>query len=511
MRFQRSSGVLLHISSLPSYGGIGDLGPAAHEFVAFLASAKQHIWQVLPLCPTGYGNSPYAGSSAFAGNPYLISLEFLADWGWIDGSRIAGLAGRNGYVDFNEVEQRKLPLLYEAAANFLNRGPRDAKFSAQWQQFAEFCRAEQGWLIDYALYAELRRQQHTGAWTQWPEPLRRRDPEALDQAMRENASALAQEQALQFAFSVQWNQLREVAAHSGIRILGDIAIFVSMDSSDVWVHPDIFELDEDLKPIRVAGVPPDYFSATGQRWGNPLYRWDVLQHNGFDWWVQRIRRAHQIYDIVRLDHFRGFEAYWSIPAADDTAVNGEWVKAPGLALFQSLEGALGPLPLVAEDLGLITPEVDALRQQLGMPGMKVIQFGFGDKGAHIHLPHRYTIDTVAYTGTHDNDTTLGWWKSTGKVERAALETYLGKIDEHPTWPLIRATASSVAEMSIVPAQDLLDLSSEARMNTPAVAAGNWSWRAPEGSWTSQLAESLAAIVDVTDRDNDPLGDPEKSE
>jgi 4-alpha-glucanotransferase len=504
MRFQRSSGVLLHISSLPSYGGIGDLGPAAHEFVAFLAGARQHIWQVLPLCPTGYGNSPYAGSSAFAGNPYFISLEFLADWGWIDSSRIAGLAGRSGYVDFNDVEQRKLPLLHEAAANFLDRGPRDEKFSAQWQQFAEFCRAEQGWLVDYALYAELRRRQNTGAWTQWPEPLRRRDPEALADASTEHARAIAQEQALQFAFSLQWNHLREVAARSAIRILGDIAIFVNMDSSDVWVHPDIFELDEELQPIRVAGVPPDYFSSTGQRWGNPLYRWDVLQHSGFDWWVQRIRRARQIYDIVRLDHFRGFEAYWSIPASDDTAVNGEWIKAPGLALFQSLEGALGPLPLVAEDLGLITPEVDALRQQLGMPGMKVIQFGFGDKGAHIHLPHRYTPGTVAYTGTHDNDTTLGWWKSTGKVERAAVEAYIGNIGEKPTWPLMRAVSSSVAEMSVFPAQDLLELGSEARMNTPAVAAGNWSWRAPEGSWTPQLAESLAAIVDVTDRDNDPL-------
>jgi 4-alpha-glucanotransferase len=509
MQFQRSSGVLLHISSLPSYGGIGDLGPAAHEFVSFLASAKQHIWQVLPLCPTGYGNSPYAGSSAFAGNPYFISLEFLADWGWIDSSRIAGLAGRSGYVDFGEVEQRKLPLLHEAAANFLDRGPRDANLSEQWQQFAAFCRSEESWLTDYALYAELRRQMNTGAWTAWPEPLRRRDPEALAEASAEHARAIAQEQALQFAFSLQWNQLRDLAARSAIRILGDVAIFVNMDSSDVWVHPDIFELDEELNPIRVAGVPPDYFSATGQRWGNPLYRWDVLQRRGFDWWVHRIRRARQIYDIVRLDHFRGFEAYWSIPASDNTAINGEWVKAPGLALFQSLEGALGPLPLVAEDLGLITPEVEALRQQLGMPGMKVIQFGFGDKGAHIHLPHRYTTDTVAYTGTHDNDTTLGWWKSTGKVEHAAVKAFVGDFDERPTWPLIRAAASSVAEMAIVPAQDLLELGSEARMNTPAVAAGNWSWRAPEGSWTPQLAESLAAIVEVTDRDNDPLSEPAK--
>jgi len=505
MQFQRSSGVLLHISSLPSYGGIGDLGPAAHQFVAFLAEAKQHVWQVLPLSPTGFGNSPYAGSSAFAGNPFLISLEYLSEWGWIDSSRIAGLAGRNGNVDFNEVEARKLPLLHEAAGNFLDKGAHDARFSQQWAQFEEFCRAEDGWLADYALYAQLRRVFNTGAWVEWPEALRRRQPQALSAFAAEHSRALAQEQALQFAFAQQWSQLRAAGARHGIRVLGDVAIFVNLDSSDVWVHPEIFELDEDLKPTRVAGVPPDYFSATGQRWGNPLYRWDVLKKQGFEWWVRRIARARQLYDVVRLDHFRGFEAYWSIPASDETAINGEWVKAPGLALFRALEAALGPLPLVAEDLGLITAEVDALRHDLGMPGMKVIQFGFGDKGAHIHLPHRYTPETVAYTGTHDNDTTLGWWKTTGAAERTALAAYIGAVNDAPAWPLIRSVASSVAQMAVVPAQDLLGLGSEARMNTPAVAAGNWSWRAPEGCWTKELAESLAAIVDTTDRDNDPLG------
>jgi 4-alpha-glucanotransferase len=504
MQFQRSSGVLLHISSLPSFGGIGDLGPAAHEFVAFLGAARQHVWQVLPLSPTGFGNSPYAASSAFAGNPFLISLEFLSEWGWIDAAHIAGLAGRSGDVDFNDVVGRKLPLLYEAAGNFLDRGPRDPQLNNQWAQFAEFCRAEEGWLNDYAFYAQLRRVYNTGAWADWPENLRRREPQALAEFAAEHGRALAQEQALQFAFAQQWTQLRAAAAKHGIRILGDVAIFVNMDSSDVWVHPDIFELDESLKPTRVAGVPPDYFSATGQRWGNPLYRWDVLERNGFDWWVRRMARARQLYDIMRLDHFRGFEAFWSIPAQDETAINGEWVKAPGLALFRALEAALGPLPLVAEDLGLITAEVDALRQQLSLPGMKVIQFGFGDKGAHIHLPHRYTAETVAYTGTHDNDTTLGWWMTTGAPERAALSAYVGAVEENPAWAMIRSVESSVAQMAIVPAQDLLGLGSEARMNKPAVAEGNWSWRAPEGCWTRELADSLAAIVDTTDRDNDPL-------
>jgi 4-alpha-glucanotransferase len=513
MEFQRSSGVLLHISSLPSYGGIGDLGPAAHEFLGFLARAKQHVWQVLPLCPTGYGNSPYAGSSAFAGNPSLISLEFLADWGWIDGARIAELAGRSGNVDFDEVERRKLPLLEEAAGNFLDRGPNSPKLEDDWADFEDFCLDEAAWLNDYALYAVLRRAHQTGAWTEWPEPLRRRDPQALAQAEAEHGRAVAIERVLQFAFARQWEQLQEAAEKNGIRILGDVAIFVNMDSADVWVHPGIFELDDDLKPIRIAGVPPDYFSPTGQRWGNPLYRWDVLaapNANGirFDWWVDRISRAVELYDIVRLDHFRGFEAYWAIPAEEETAVKGEWIKAPGLELFRALEAALGPLPLVAEDLGLITPEVDSLRLELGMPGMKVLQFGFSDKGAHAHLPQQFTWHTVAYTGTHDNDTTQGWWNTAGKAVRAAVEALVGPVGDRPAWPLIRAAEASVAEMAIVPAQDLLELGSEARMNTPAVPAGNWSWRAPENCWTDELAERLAAIAEVTDRDNDPLGDPE---
>jgi 4-alpha-glucanotransferase len=525
MEFQRSSGVLLHVSSLPSYGGIGDLGTAAHEFVAFLAAAKQHIWQVLPLGPTGYGDSPYSGASAFAGNPLLISLEFLSDWGWIEGERIAGLAGRDGAVDFDKVEERKIPLLCEAAANFLDRGPSDSKLTGQWKQFEEFCRVETNWLSDYALYAELRRQYHGIAWTDWPEPVRSRQPQALAEAAVRHERAVNQEKALQFAFALQWNQLREAAARSGIRILGDVAIFVNLDSADVWVHPDLFELDPELKPERIAGVPPDYFSATGQRWGNPLYRWDVLASQGFGWWIDRIRRTCELYDIVRLDHFRGFQAYWAIPAAEETAANGAWVKAPGLDLFRALEAALGPLPLVAEDLGLITAEVDALRLEMGMPGMKVLQFGFSDKGAHIHLPHRFTPATVAYTGTHDNNTTLGWWRAAGKVERDAVEAYIGPALKgedaasplsnpdsgsapgavsNPVWPMIRALEASVAQMAVVPAQDLLELGAEARMNTPAVAGGNWSWRAPGASWTPQLAAQLAALVEVTDRDNDPL-------
>jgi 4-alpha-glucanotransferase len=525
MEFARSSGVLLHVASLASHGPIGDMGPAAYEFVEFLAQAKQHVWQVLPLCPTGYGNSPYAGMSAFAGNPNLISLEVLADWEWIERDRDKGQAApaskdrspetpaeareQNG-VDYEETVMRKIPLLREAAGNFLDRGAHDPKLAAQWGAFEAFCREEAHWLNDYAMYAVLREVHGTGAWMEWPQGVRRREPEALEALMAERGRELAVEQALQFAFSVQWNELRGAAARNAIRILGDIAIFVNMDSADVWTHPEIFELDEELRPIHVAGVPPDYFSVTGQRWGNPLYRWDVLAGRGYDWWVDRVRRSCQLYDIVRLDHFRGFEAYWSIPAKEETAVNGEWVKGPGLELFRVLERELGPLPLVAEDLGLITPEVDALRLEAGLPGMKVMQFGFGDKGAHMHLPHQYSWDTVAYTGTHDNDTTQGWWAAANEAERAAVEAYVGPVDGRPVWPLMRAVQASVAEIAVAPAQDLLELGSEARMNTPAVASGNWSWRASEGAWTPELAGRLKALTEVTDRENDPLAKTEEA-
>ena len=504
MRFQRSSGVLIHISSLPSYGGIGDMGPEAYKFLDFLAQSKQHVWQVLPLCPTGYGSSPYSACSAFACNPNLISLEFLSDWGWIEGGRIANLSGRSGNVNFEELESRKIPLVYEAAANFLTRGGEDEKLQGQWQRFTAFCVQEASWLNDYAHYAVFKNHFKTGAWTQWPEPLRRREPEAMKQAALQFGHDLAVEQVVQFAFEEQWRMLRAAAAKRKIRIMGDIAIFVSMDSADVWSNPGLFQLDEDLQPIRVAGVPPDYFSPTGQRWGNPLYRWDVLAETGYAWWVQRIRRSTMQYDIIRLDHFRGFEAYWSIPASEDTAVNGEWVKAPGAELFDRLEHTLGPLPLIAEDLGLITPEVEALRVSRSMPGMRVLQFGFGDAESRNHLPHRFVPGTVCYTGTHDNDTTLGWWQKATDSERATLETYVGPVALSPVWALMRASSASVAEIAIVPAQDLLMLGSEARMNTPAVAGGNWSWRAPENAWTENISRGMADLVEVTDRDNDPI-------
>jgi 4-alpha-glucanotransferase len=496
MPFERSSGLLLHITSLPSFGGIGDLGPAAYAFADFLAASKQRLWQVLPLGPTGYGNSPYAALSAFAGNPLLISLEFLVDRNWISHDRLASLPGSSGNIDHEAVAAKKQPLIEEAARNFLHNHSAE-----EWSRFEGYCRENATWLDDWALYSVLRRKFDYASWNDWPNDVKHREPQALERLRLEHGEELATAQALQFAFNEQWSALRAYCAARDIRFIGDIAIFVNYDSADVWTHPEIFELDKNLAPIRVAGVPPDYFSATGQRWGNPLYKWDVLQQNGFSWWVDRIRRAQFLYDVIRLDHFRGFEAYWAIPAADVTAVNGKWVKAPGAALFQRLHGELGELPFIAEDLGMITKEVDALREQFGLPGMKVLQFGFSGRGAHIHLPHQFVTNTVAYTGTHDNDTTRGWWEhGTNEVEKAAVQAYLGTDNKNVVWPLIRATATSVADLTLYPVQDILELGSEARMNVPSRPTGNWSWRYPENALTPALAQKLAALTEVTDRD-----------
>ena len=504
MALERASGLLLHITSLPSYGGIGDFGPAAYGFADFLASAKQRLWQVLPLSPTGYGNSPYAALSAFAGNPLLISLEKLVEAGWLSAERIAGLPGHSGNVRFDEVGQAKRPLLIEAARNFVAHHD-----DQQWIRFQRF-REENGfWLLDYARYTVLRHRYHSGSWLSWPPELARRTPEALRQLQQDSREELEIEQAIQFAFDEQWKALRGYCAERDIRFIGDIAIFVNFDSADVWTHPEIFELNEDLTPIRVAGVPPDYFSVTGQRWGNPIYKWDVLESRGFDWWVDRIRRARALYDIIRLDHFRGFEAFWAIPAADETAMHGEWVKAPGAALFTELEAKLGELPLIAEDLGLITREVDELREQFDLPGMRILQFGFGGRAAQSYLPHRYVTNTVVYTGTHDNDTTLGWWQTgANETERNAVYSYLNPAPNDVVWTLIRAASTSVADVCLFPVQDILSLGSEARMNTPSVPENNWSWRMAPDALTADYARGLAQLAVLTDRDG--WVEPEKA-
>ncbi len=499
---ERVSGVLLHVTSLPSKGWVGDFGPEAYRFVDFLVLAQQRVWQVLPLSPTGYGSSPYSAISAFAGNPLLISLEFLARDGWIAAERLQGVYDdapmEETACDFERALVGKMPVIEEAAANFLDRASQEDR-----SRFEDFCRENAFWLSDYALYSVLRRRFHYESWNQWPQELATRRPEAISAVVQESGREVAIEQVVQFFFNEQWAALRGYCAQRGIRILGDVAIFVSYDSADVWTHPEIFELDERLQPIRVAGVPPDYFSATGQRWGNPVYKWSLLQEQGFDWWVARIRRALALYDQIRLDHFRGFEAYWSIPAHEPTAVNGQWVKAPGYALFKRLQEIFGVLPFIAEDLGLITREVDELREHFNMPGMRVLQFGFADRGGHLYLPHRYVENTVVYTGTHDNNTTLGWWReNVTEVERANIETYLHPIRQEGdvVWAMIKAAANSVASTCVFPLQDILGLGSEARMNRPAAETGNWTWRFRPDALEPRLAEQLARVMEMADRD-----------
>lgn len=496
MPFDRASGLLLHITSLPSKGGIGDLGPAAYAFADFLEAGKQRVWQVLPLGPTGYGNSPYAALSAFAGNPLLISLELLADRGWIDRKRLGNLPEPSTSVHFDDVVAAKTPLLEEAARNFLHKHD-----PATWARYEAYTRTNWTWLEAYALYAVLRKKFKGDPWNAWPQELARRDPSALEKLRRTQGEDIAIQQILQFAFDDQWSALRAYCTQRGIKLIGDIAIFVNYDSADVWTRPDLFELDENLAPLRVAGVPPDYFSATGQRWGNPLYKWDMMRDSGFNWWIDRMRRAHSLYDIIRLDHFRGFEAYWAIPAANETAEHGEWVQAPGHELFESVGRALGDLPFIAEDLGFITPEVNALRNRFRLPGMAILQFGFGSRKAHEYLPHRYTKNSVVYTGTHDNNTTQGWWdEEASKAEKSAARAYLGATSQNFVWAMIRAVETSVADTCIVPVQDLLSLPAASRMNLPSRAAGNWIWRCPENALTPDIAAKLAALAEATDRD-----------
>jgi 4-alpha-glucanotransferase len=494
MTFPRSTGILLHPISLPSRGGIGDFGPSAYEFLDFLSRSRQGLWQVLPLNPPADGTSPYSSTSAFAGNPLLISLERLAEHGWLDPGSISTLTARVEKIDYDQVKREKLPLLRRAAENFVNRASPEAR-----QRFEKFCTQNAWWLADYVAFDALR-QTHGGDWSRWPEQLARRDPGVLE-AFRQNASLdLQLRRVIQFFFWEQWRALRSYCAQKSIRAVGDVAIFVDYDSADVWAHRDLFRLREDtLLPEVVSGVPPDYFSANGQRWGNPLYNWDAIRASGYSWWVQRLRWATQTCDFIRLDHFRGFAQFWEIPASEPTAIRGRWVDGPGDELFDKIKQELGGLPFFAEDLGLITPDVVALRDRHDIPGMAVLQFAFGDTGAHAYLPHRLTPNRVIYSGTHDNDTTVGWWSTLGEKERAAVRALIGECEDGPNWGLIRLAQSSPANFSIVPFQDVLGLGSEARVNTPSTTEGNYHWRCSPGSFRSELAEKLSALAEVTDR------------
>src|SRR5437867_8905972 len=417
-RYERSSGLLLHPTSLPGPHGIGDLGPEAYRFVDFLAAARQRLWQILPLGPTGFGNSPYAARSAFAGNPLLISLELLEEEGLLrDGDLDAVPDFPADRVDFAAVERFKMRALRRAAERFAADAPPTRRAA-----YDVFARQNARWLDDFALFMALQ-QSHGGAWQSWGEGLARRKTEALAEAREMLASEIALHSFAQFVFAEQWSALRQYASEHDVRVVGDIPIFVALESADVWSHPELFILDDRGFPTVVAGVPPDYFSATGQRWGNPLYRWDVIRERRYRWWVSRFRAAFRFADVVRVDHFRGFAAYWEIPAGEPTAVHGRWMPGPGRALFDAIRETLGDLPLVAEDLGFITPEVHELRRAIGVPGMKILQFAFAQANSP-HLPHCYDPLTVVYTGTHDNDTALGWFLSAAQEERELAATYL---------------------------------------------------------------------------------------
>ena len=494
MTFPRSTGILLHPISLPSRGGIGDLGPVAYEFLDFLAEGRQGLWQVLPLNPPANGNSPYSSTSAFAGNPLLISIERLAEKGWLEASAASKQCNRVGPIDYEYVNREKYPLLWQAAANFFKRATGHAR-----ERFDRFCAENSWWLEDYVLFDALR-QRHGGNWSRWPAALARHEQSAIEAARRELEFDLSLRRILQFFFWEQWHALRHYCAQKSIRVVGDVAIFVDYDSADVWAHRHLFRIkDSDLQPEVVSGVPPDYFSSTGQRWGNPLYDWNAIRANGYRWWVQRLRWATQTCDFIRLDHFRGFAQFWEIPADEPTAIKGRWVNGPGDELFNRLKEEFGGLPFFAEDLGMITPDVLALRDRHSIPGMAVLQFAFGDPGAHAYLPHRLPSNRVIYTGTYDNDTCVGWWCNLTGKEREAVLALVGPCEDGPNWGLIRLAQSSPADFSVVPLQDILGLGSEARLNTPSTHTGNYHWRYQPGSLKPEFAQKLAALAEVTDR------------
>ena len=474
MSFQRASGILLHPTSLPGPHGSGDLGISSRHFVDWLLAAGQRLWQILPLGGIGPGNSPYMSSSAFAGNVLLVDLQDLQDRGWLDAADLQPPA--SGFsphrLDFAAVVPWRMERLHRAAHCFAS-GTRTA---AEHTEYTAFCARHARWLDDYALFMALADANGWSLWCDWDPALVRREPAALATARALHADAIGFWKFCQWCFFRQWGALRAYAAEHGIRIVGDAPIFVAYQSADVWARQELFELDAAGQPQVVAGVPPDYFSATGQRWGNPLYRWDAHRDEGFAWWTERVRRSFELVDIVRIDHFRGFAAHWEIPASEPTAVVGRWVLGPGAALFEAIESALGALPIIAEDLGVITPEVDALRRQFRLPGMRVLHFAFGGGNDNAYLPHNYDSNTVVYGGTHDNNTSVGWWAEASEGERAHVRDYLCTDGRAIAWDLIRAASASVADTVIHPLQDVLELGADCRMNLPGKGEGYWEWR-----------------------------------
>ena len=481
---RRAAGTLLHPTSLPGRYGIGDVGDEAIVFLDWLAAAGMTVWQVLPLNPPGYGYSPYACLSSFAGNPLLISPQRMIEAGLLEAT-IDPPPLAHDYVEFERVAAYKFSLLRSSWERFDGDPDLDA-----------FIEAEREWLDDFALFMSLKEAAGGKPWWEWERALRAQESKAMARAREQYADDIGFWQYTQWLFFRQWEVLRNAARARGIRILGDVPIYVAGDSADVWGNRELFQLDEQGLPTVVAGVPPDYFSMTGQRWGNPLYRWDLHRETGYRWWISRVQANLRFADMIRLDHFRGFAAYWEIKASEPTAVNGRWLPGPGHELFDAIRTALGDLPLVAEDLGFITPAVHQLRDTVGLPGMRVLQFGFGEDDSP-HLPHRYVPHTVAYTGTHDNDTARGWFAQANDDERARAMAYLGSDDI--AWAMVRAVYTSVAEIAIVPVQDILSLDSSARMNIPGHEHDNWSWRLPAAALQREHSERLRQLGVVAGR------------
>lgn len=489
MKFKRSSGILLHPTSLPGPYGIGDIGSQAMCWIDFLAEVGCGLWQVLPLGPTGYGDSPYQCFSAFAGNPYLISPEALLADDLLQPDDLTELLDNTPErIDYGEIIPWKLSLLDRAYDRFLQLD--SAPLHTQLDKFRG---SHSSWLDDFALFMALKEAHNGEPWSTWEKPLRSRNPQALAEACQKYTEAIQRHIFRQFIFYRQWSILHTYTANKGIDIIGDIPIFVAHDSADVWAHPELFFLDEEGQPTVIAGVPPDYFSETGQLWGNPLYRWNVHQSHGYDWWLQRIRAVLELVDIIRLDHFRGFAAYWEVPGGALTAVKGHWVPGPGKDFFRVVMDSLGELPIIAEDLGVITPDVEDMRDSFGLPGMKIFQFAFATTPKDPFLPHNYPHNCVVYTGTHDNDTALGWYERVPETERDSFRRYLDRNGSNVSWDMIRAVWSSVANFALAPMQDFLSLDNKARMNYPGNPSGNWTWRMSTDALNDPLANKIKEI------------------
>ena len=493
MRFPRASGVLLHPTSLPGPHGSGDFGPDAYHCVDWLASAGQKLWQLLPLAGIGPGNSPYMSNSAFAGNPLLIDLAELHTQGWLQPADLAPVPGLNAtQINFAVMHAFRMQRLGKAAACFAASAT-----AAQQAEYDRFVAQHHSWLDDYALFMSLCEHLGWTDWCDWEPALARREPQALADARAAHAERMGFWKFCQWNFYRQWLALKAYANSRGIQVIGDTPIFIAYLSAEVWASPHLFELGVDAanfgRPSVVAGVPPDFFSATGQRWGNPLYRWSEHAQDGFAWWVERVRHIFDLVDIVRIDHFRGFAGCWQIPVSEPTAVKGRWVPGPGEALFKAINKALGPMPIIAEDLGLITPDVEALRKKFGLPGMRILQFAFAGDASDRFLPHNHEPDTVVYTGTHDNDTTAGWWASATDRERHMARGYLATDGHDMPWTLIRAAMASVADTAVHPMQDVLALPSDCRMNHPGQESGWWGWRFQWSQVQSWHAQRLAEL------------------